>query len=206
MQGLVERKILKKIPHVSISSNLIDPDVAVFNRDVFDDKIVSQGLDSVSLDLIPYLVKEQFQEADNKSAKEHAGGGNSNGETKKKGMMMDGEVEDMSSGDVENMRDAHEKDDDDEELGRKQRKESSNSTNACSGELSFDDLQKVIAEMTHGNFEYEVREKKDLLCSVYIVPPEKYCAKVDTIEAYGEISKDLTSSEFSHMLPPNINW
>jgi NDP-sugar pyrophosphorylase family protein len=53
----IPRKVLKSIPHVNISSNLMNPEVAVFSRDVFDEKISLQGLHSVSEDLIPFLVK-----------------------------------------------------------------------------------------------------------------------------------------------------
>ena len=190
-------RVLKKIPNVNITSDFIDTDVAVFNREVFDERLSLQGLESVSGDLVPYLVKQQFHDDPNEESQ-------FNEQAKISGedqAGLDADGDGVKAGMVAAEDDGGNSDDDVEELDAKQSKENGN----ASGELSFEKIQELIAEMSHGDFDKSIKEnkkKKKCFCSVYIVPPDRYCAKADTIETYGEISKDLTSVEFSHMLPP----
>ena len=184
-------RVLKAVPHINILTNLMDTEVCIFNRSVVEMLTRDKKIDSVSGDLIPLLVKQQFQDMDRKG--------------------REGKNERSNSSDEEAKHDTPSKDEKspDSTLNKKVRESMDEGSKGKMAEdsvnLSQAKLNELISEMSHTYVEdtgFNGNPPKTL-CNVFIVPPEKYCAKLNSIEAYGDISKDLTSGEFSHMLPPN---
>ena len=220
------RRVLKHVGHVTVSSNLVDTQLAVFNRDVFDGKDAADRVrGTLSGDLIPGLVKQQFEDLEPSQGEGHGAGRGHGGEAGEAQAQEDGAGDQggLGSADGVDLAAMGARDGAQGEEGVIMTKKNESGTSDRSGgggdhHLSFDKLQEVIAEMSHGHFhldrspqsagaktnpgasEAQAKHAK-CLCTVYLVPPENYCAMVDTIETYGEVSKDLTSPEFAHLLP-----
>ena len=217
------RRVMRQCGRVSISCNLIDTGLAVFSRAVFEGALGAEisksgesGLGSVSGDLIPHLVKRQFVEGEaSREAKEaapRAGAREDNGDVPEaEGSSLDNEAEAEVDASVRvEGSEGNEGEREVVSLELTAKKQQQGGGGASEAVLSFDKLQEAIAEMTHGDFAPSVASAVEgghvggssTLCSVYLAPPEKYCAIVNTIESYGEVSRDLTSAEFSQLLPP----
>lgn len=228
-QVQVPMKVLRSVRHLTLHSDLVNTELYVFDSAVFKgllDEASSRGdsarMASISDHLLPSLVRMQFQDAREGRTRGMDG----------EGREERGQAEGGASGTPQEAaaplartHDAESRRGD----GAPDGLHLSTSSDAISedgktlgpdpskgkvfGEWTQSRLEDLIDEMSHacvgGGPDAACLPPSDskalpkALCSVYLVPKDKYCTKVDCIEAFSEISKDLASAEFSHLLPSN---